>query len=324
MAIVSSWCRRACFAHLSRGSHSSQMLTDDESAKGPASESAGRAVEMPAGSAAVQDSRESSYFMESEQEALRLDVKTDPDVVAEQARWAGVVPGTRIIEIGSGAGKTTQVLHQLAQPGGTTVGLDSSPTRVDYATKHYGVQGLTYLQADALKPLSGLGRFDLAWIRFLLEYYSQQAFGIARNAYNLLDPGGTLCLIDLDHNCLSYFGGSERLERTMQNIVLAVQKRHGFDPYVGRKLYAYLYDLGCEEIEMRMAAHHLIYGELSDVDRFNWLAKAEAVRNLPDLFAHDYPGGYQEFLPEFTAFLEDRRRFIYTPLIMCKGRKPLR
>ena len=110
----------------------------------------------------------------------------------------------------------------------------------------------------------------------------------------------------------------------MQKMVLAAQKRHGFDPYVGRKLYSYLYDLGCQDIEMRMQAHHLIYGELSETDRFNWLAKAEAVRNLPDLFAQEYPGGYQDFLSEFTAFLEDRRRFIYTPLILCKGKKPLR
>jgi SAM-dependent methyltransferase len=215
-------------------------------------------------------------------------------------------------------------LHQLAQPGGTAVGVDFSPARVDYATKQFGVDGLSYVRADALQPLSDLGRFDLAWIRFLLEYFREQAFQIARNAYNLLEPGGTLCLLDLDHNCLSYYGGSARLERTMQKMVLAAQEKHGFDPYVGRKLYAYLYDLGCEDIEMRMVAHHLIYGELSETDRFNWLAKAEAVRNIPDLFALEYQGGYQEFLCEFTSFLEDRRRFIYTPLIMCKGKKPLR
>jgi hypothetical protein len=108
----------------------------------------------------------------------------------------------------------------------------------------------------------------------------------------------------------------------MRNMVLATQKQYDFDPFVGRKLYAYLYDLGCVDIEVRMSAHHLIYGELSETDRFNWLSKAEAARNAPGLFADDYPDGYEEFRSELCAYLEHPRRFIYTPLIMCKGKKP--
>ena len=52
------------------------------------------------------------------------------------------------------------------------------------------------------------------------------------------------------------------------------------------------------------------------------LAKVEAVRNAPELFADDYPGGYEDFRRELVTFLEYPRRFIYTPLIMCKGKKP--
>jgi SAM-dependent methyltransferase len=263
-----------------------------------------------------------TYFMESEEESLRLDIKTDPGAVEEQARWAGVVPGMRVVDLGCGAGRTTQILNRLAQPGGEVVGIDQSQPRIDYAVEHYSETGILYALRDARGSLSDLGRFDLVWIRFLLEYYGQLSYGIAKNAYQLLNPGGTICLLDLDHNCLGYFGGAERLERTMRNMVLATQKQYDFDPFVGRKLYAYLYDLGCVDIEVRMSAHHLIYGELSETDRFNWLSKAEAARNSPGLFADDYPGGYEEFHRELCAYLEHPRRFIYTPLIMCKGKKP--
>jgi hypothetical protein len=71
-----------------------------------------------------------------------------------------------------------------------------------------------------------------------------------------------------------------------------------------------------------MMPHHLIYGELSGTDRYNWLSKAEAARNAPELFADDYPGGYEEFRRELAAYLDHPRRFLYTPLIMCKGKKP--
>jgi SAM-dependent methyltransferase len=263
-----------------------------------------------------------TYFMEGEEESLRLDLKTDTAVVEEQARWAGLAPGMRVMDLGCGAGKTTHILHRMVQPGGKVFGIDHSRQRIDYAAEHYAVSGISYVQKDARGSLIDLGRFDLVWIRFLLEYYEKESFHIARNAYQLLRPGGTLCLIDLDHNCLGHFGACERLERTMRNMVLGTQKQYGFDPFVGRKLYAYLYDLGCVDIEVRMSAHHLIYGELSEIDRFNWLSKAEAARHARDLFKNDYPGGYEEFHRELVAYLEDPRRFLYTPLFMCRGRKP--
>jgi SAM-dependent methyltransferase len=264
---------------------------------------------------------ESIYFMENEDESLRLDIKTDPGAVEEQARWAGVSSGMRVLDLGCGAGKTTHILHRLTQPGGVAVGVDYTQQRIDYAIKRYSEKGIYFVLKDARGSLIDLGRFDLVWVRFLLEYYEQSSFNIARNAHELLNPGGILCLLDLDQNCLGHFGASERLQNTMQKMVFAMQRQHGFDPFVGRKLYSYLYDLGCVDIEVRMVAHHLIYGKLSESDRFNWLSKSEAARNTPALFADDYPGGYDEFHQELVAYLEHPRRFIFTPLIMCKGKK---
>ena len=258
-----------------------------------------------------------TYFMESEEESLRLDLKTDPGAVEEQARWAGVGPGMRVIDLGCGAGKTTHILHRLVQPGGEVVGIDGSPQRIAYARGNFSESGITYLQRDVRAPIVDVGRVDLVWVRFLLEYFADESFAIAKNAYQALAPDGTICLIDLDQNCLGHFGAPARLERTMRNLVFAMQRQHGFDPFVGRKLYAYLYDLGCVDIEVRMSAHHLVYGELSETDRFNWLSKAETTRNSQGLFADDYPDGYEEFRRELVEFLDHPRRLIYTPLLMC-------
>lgn len=263
-----------------------------------------------------------TYFMESEEEAYRLDVKTDPQAVEDQARWAGVAFGMRVLDLGCGAGKTTHTLHRLVGPQGAVVGIDGSEQRITYARRSFSETGISYLRRDIRAPLVDLGAFDVVWIRFLLEYFANDSFDITRNAFDAVRPGGTLCLIDLDHNCLNHFSAPERLERTLRGVVLAMQERQGFDPFVGRKLYAYLFDLGCKDIEVRMVPHHLIYGPISEADRFNWLAKAHAVRHLPELFARDYPGGYDEFRRELVTYLDDPRRFIYTPLVMCKGTRP--
>jgi hypothetical protein len=42
----------------------------------------------------------------------------------------------------------------------------------------------------------------------------------------------------------------------------------------------------------------------------------------PDIFKA-YPGGSEQFLTDLKTFFKDPRRFTYTPLILCKGRKPL-
>jgi SAM-dependent methyltransferase len=262
------------------------------------------------------------YLMESAEEALRLDLKTDEAAVERQARWAGVAPGMRIADVGCGPGRTSAALLRLAQPGGEVVAIDIAPQRLAYAGEHFAAPGLTLVCRDAREPLDDLGRFDLVWARFLLEYHRADGFALARNLARLVRPGGTLCLIDLDYNCLSHFGLSPRLERTILALMRGLEAEADFDPYAGRKLYSFLYDLGFEQIEVEMSAHHLFYGALRSADDFNWAKKLEAVRSALDFRFDEYPGGYAEFAAEFTAFFSDPRRFTYTPVILCRGRRP--
>ncbi|MFO0753695.1 MAG: methyltransferase domain-containing protein [Thermodesulfovibrionales bacterium] len=262
------------------------------------------------------------YLMESEEEAFRLEAKTDARVVEQQARWGGLLPGMRLADVGCGPGKTTSVLHALVQPGGTAVGVDGSAERIGYARKHFGAAGLEFVQKDILKPLDDLGAFDFVWVRFFLEYYRSNAFELVRNIAERVKPGGILCLIDLDYNCLSHYGLPPRLEKTVVAIVKTLEEKANFDPYMGRKLYSFLYDLGFEEIEVSVAAHHLIYGALREVDAFNWLKKIEIAPKRIRFAFDEYDGGYGEFREEFDRFFSNPRRFTYTPVIACRGRRP--
>jgi hypothetical protein len=47
-----------------------------------------------------------------------------------------------------------------------------------------------------------------------------------------------------------------------------------------------------------------------------------AVKRAEKIF-EDYPGGPGGFLGDFEAFFRNPRRFTYTPLILCKGKKPI-
>ncbi len=263
-----------------------------------------------------------AYLMENADEATRLDMKTDQLALRRQALWAGIRQGMHVADVGSGSGITSSYLHSLVQPGGTVTGVDASKERIDYARDRYGLEGITFHQHDMRQPLDGLGQFDFVWVRFVLEYFRSNSESLVRNISNIVKPGGILCLVDLDHNCLNHFGMSERLEKTLYGIIGALQEKANFDPYAGRKLYSFLYDLGYEEIDVTVSAHHLIFGSLQESDAFNWMKKVEVAPKKIGYTFTEYEGGYEEFLEEFRNFLNDPRRFTYSPIISCRGIKP--
>lgn len=263
------------------------------------------------------------YLMDSEDESVRLDIKTDPEAVKRQAKWCGIRPGMRVLDAGCGSGITTSILHDVTQPGGTVVGVDYSEDRIRYAREHYKKNGgIEFHLRDLTGAFDGIGQFDIIWVRFVLEYFRVESRDIVKNLSALLKPGGYICLLDLDHNCLNHYDLPPQMMDLLHRLMARLDDEHNFDTYAGRKLYSYLYDLGLEDIQMDLVPHHLFYGEADDKDIFNWTKKIEmAAAKLSDLF-DDYPGGSQAFFEECERFLHDPRRFTYTSLILCKGRKP--
>ncbi|MCF8061724.1 MAG: methyltransferase domain-containing protein [Deltaproteobacteria bacterium] len=264
----------------------------------------------------------SPYLMEHGEEILRLEMKTDPEVLRKQACWCGVAPGLRVLDAGCGPGKTSAILHGMVLPEGRVLGVDASPERIRHAEARYGGDGLSFLVHDWATPLQDVEPFDLIWVRFVLEYNRRGSFRIVRNLSDCLRPGGTLCLMDLDHNGLNHYELPREMEAVIKELMGRLERDHDFDPYAGRKLYAHLYDLGYEEIEVALTAHHLIYGPLREEDAFNWIKKLEVVSSKTAQVLDRYPGGRERFMSDFKTFFTHPRRFTYTPLISCKGVKP--
>lgn len=263
------------------------------------------------------------YLMESDEETVRLDIKTDPMAIRKQALWCNVKPGMRILDGGCGPGKTTALLHQMIQPAGSIVGVDFSEARISYAREHYGgKKGIEFYLQDLRKSMEGLGQFDLVWIRFVLEYYRNGAIDIVKNLINCVKPGGQLCLLDLDYNCLNHYEMPEPMAALVSKMMSTADEQYNFDTFVGRKLYSFLYDTGFENIDVELMGHNLIYGEIKDKDKFNLTKKIEMAAKKVGSLLKSYPGGYDQFYNDFIKYLIDPRRFTYTPLLLCKGTRP--
>jgi SAM-dependent methyltransferase len=263
------------------------------------------------------------YLMENAEEIARLELKTKPSPLLRQALWAGLKPGMRVADIGCGPGKTTSLLKEIVGDEGVAVGIDYSKERIEYAKNTYGKKGLNFLCRDVFDGLRNMGPFDFIWSRFFLEYHKTRCFEVIEGLDKLLVPGGIICLVDLDYNCLSHYGLSSKLEGTITGIMKYLEENHDFDPFVGRKLYSYVYDLGYKNIDVMMESHHLIFGELDEVDSFNWYKKAIIAGKKSGYDFKEYSGGFEEFMEEYNEFFNNPRRFTYTPLVACKGVKPM-
>lgn len=261
------------------------------------------------------------YLMESEGESFRLDIKIDSESITRQAKWAGIKPGMRVADFGCGPGNITSLLYDLVQPGGTVVGVDGSAERLEYARKKYARNGIDFVHGDITRSLDHLGEFDFIWVRFVLEYYLSGSFAMVENFAKYLKPGGIICLIDLDHNPFNNYGISERLDRTFKQIMKELEEKTDFDPYIGRKLYSFVYDLGFNSIDVRVENHRVAFGKADELEAFNLLQKIAVVPEKIKFKFDEYTGGYEEFYQETLAFLADPRRFSYTPLILCRGSK---
>lgn len=260
------------------------------------------------------------YLMENTEEHRRLIMKTDAETVIRQARWAGLTEGMRTADVGCGAGITTAALAAAAGDAGNITGIDGSPERIEYARKTY--PSIRFRAMDVTKPFGDLaGTFDFVWVRFLLEYFKENAFETVRNISSLLKPGGILFLADLDANCMNHYPLPDHLEKILPVIFDTLMTTGNWDPYMGRKLYSFLYGMDFAEIDVSLEAHHLFWGPISEKDEYNWTRKLEVAAQRSGVPFDLYPGGYQKIKSDILTFLREPGTFSYTPLIMCRGIK---
>ena len=111
---------------------------------------------------------------------------------------AGIRPGMRVLDLGTGAGDVAMLAAELVGPLGCVVGIDRNPQAVSIATQRArdgGLQHLAFHEAEADSFVNNAG-FDLVVGRYVLIHQSNPV-AFLRAAARLAKPGGTIAFHEL-------------------------------------------------------------------------------------------------------------------------------
>ncbi len=108
-------------------------------------------------------------------------------------REAGIGPGQRLLDLGSGVGDVALIAARLVGPSGEVVGIERDPrsiARADARMAEAGLRNASFTQSDAAQ-IPGDKPFDAAVGRYILMFLPDPV-SVLRSLSHLVRPGGIL------------------------------------------------------------------------------------------------------------------------------------
>jgi SAM-dependent methyltransferase len=218
------------------------------------------------------------YFMDDPREACRLAEKVDPTAWVERYLGPYLPAKVDVLDVGCGPGViAAEVARRL--PFGHVVGLDISSDRVAEVRRLGETRpNLRGEVGDAAELPFAPATFDLVYSGLLLEYLPDKPRAVTEKV-RVCRPGGQAVLFDLDGQLLWHNPPDPELEVGIQKVIGALHKT-GFDPFVGRKLYALAHAAGLTNLKVRVDPYHLYAGQMDEETYRLWALKLDIVKPI--------------------------------------------
>ena len=192
----------------------------------------------------------------SEREIARLKAQAaqvDP-ITRRFLREAGIGPGMRVLDVGSGAGDVSFLAAELVGASGEVIGVDLAPAAVEAARSRAAAQSLanvTFLQGNPA-AMSFERPFDAAIGRYVLQFQKDPTAALRAIAAHVR-PEGLLVFHEIDWAGLASFPPVPTFDQVCQ-WGIATLRRHGTEAYMGRKLHEAFVGAGLPAPTMRLEA----------------------------------------------------------------------
>jgi ubiquinone/menaquinone biosynthesis C-methylase UbiE len=135
-----------------------------------------------------------------EYERLTLQAKVLRPFTEKFFMMAGLGPGMRVLEVGSGMGDVALLAAEMVGPGGRVLGVDRDAAGLENArerTRQQGCSSWVSFQASNLGEFNAADQFDAIVGRYILLYQHDPGATI-RHLLKFLKPGGIVVFHELD------------------------------------------------------------------------------------------------------------------------------
>jgi ubiquinone/menaquinone biosynthesis C-methylase UbiE len=168
---------------------------------------------------------------------------------------AGLVPGMRVLDLGSGAGNSAMIAAELVGPDGMVIGIEGDLDALELARRRVaaaGVDNIEFRHGD-VQTLEGVeAGFDAVIGRMILMYLSDPVDAL-RQAAARTRPGGVICMHESD---LTYPWSSPQtpLWHRVNTWCLETLAKAGAEPRVGLALFPYFRAAGLPDPQLVLEA----------------------------------------------------------------------
>ena len=198
-----------------------------------------------------------------ELERLRRQAQLVNPITRQYLIEAGIAPGMRVLDIGSGAGDVAFLAAELVGPSGQVVGVDRSPDALALArsrAQERSLANVSFRESD-LSTVSVDQLFDAAIGRYVLCFQPDPA-ALLRAISRLVRPGGIILFHEVDREQMRSYPPTPTYDKTFQ-WVGETYRRTGMDGRMGIKLYSTFLAAGLAAPTMRL---HAVIGGAKALD----------------------------------------------------------
>jgi SAM-dependent methyltransferase len=168
-------------------------------------------------------------------------------------REAGIGPGHRVLDLGSGAGDVAMLAARLVGPSGEVVGIERDTRAIARARARVaqaGLNNVSFTQSDVSQFASGQP-FDAAVGRLILMYL-HDAVAVLRSLYRLVRPGGILAFQEPSWSSSLALTAHLPLWFACTSLIRETFQRSGVNTEIGLDLYWMFQEIGLPAPTVRM------------------------------------------------------------------------